>query len=138
MDFCKADDGTFMGYPANKVIAVVNEPEQVHNIITELTDMGYHPDELEVLCGQAAAPMLDASGTHHGVLSQFVRFIQRSADLDAVLLRRYEEELHAHHFVLAVPVANRDMALNIRNIMKADGGHFINYYGQFSVELMAE
>ena len=60
MEFTSLNEGTnFLTYPANKVISILNTPEELHAAVTELNNAGFQKEQLQVLCGEKGAERLD-------------------------------------------------------------------------------
>jgi hypothetical protein len=69
--------------PVNRVIAVMDDPDEVASAIGHLVEVGYEREQIFVLCGPSGAERLDLSGRHHGggvcTVSRSVSWPARSA-----------------------------------------------------------
>lgn len=138
MDFCRIDDGTFLGYPTDRVTAVLPTEADVASAVKRLSDAGLPRDQIEVLCGAPAADMIDADGDDHGNLTQMMRFVQRFTDQDVAQSKRHEQELKDGRYLLFAPAESREIALKIAALLQESNAYFISYFGTFAVEQIAE
>ena len=126
--------GEFLDYPTNKVIGVFADWDHARAAIDQFSAGGFTKEQIGVLCGPEGAKRLDASGREHGILAQISRFFQGFADMDDKHTKRHEQELLAGHALVAVDAPDEAARERIREVMKAHGGYFINYYGKWLVE----
>ncbi|QOV91182.1 hypothetical protein [Humisphaera borealis] len=126
--------GEFLDYPTNKVIGVFANWEQAQAAIARLTADGFTREQIGVLAGSKGARRLDASGEAHGILAQLSRFFSNFADLDAKHVARHEQELEAGHVLVAADGEDEARRERARQVLKDEGGYFINYYGKWFVE----
>jgi hypothetical protein len=128
------DSGEFLSYPTNRVVGVFADWGQAKAVIDLLSREGMTREQIGVLYGPEGAKRLDASGHHHGLLAQISRFFQRFADMDDKHTQRHEQELLAGHVLVEVEAPDETLREHVRQVMKANGGYFINYYGKWFVE----
>ncbi len=128
--------GEFLDYPTNKVIGVFADWEHARAAIDRLSAGGFTQEQIGVLYGQEGTRRLDASGKEHGILAQISRFFQGFADMDDKHTKRHEQELLAGHVLLYVDAADDTAKERIREVMKANNGYFINFYGKWFVQNM--
>ena len=57
------ENDNFLRYPTNKVVAIVNTPEQLQSAIREVNQTGFGEDKIDVLCGQKGAVVLMSPAT---------------------------------------------------------------------------
>jgi hypothetical protein len=126
--------GEFLEYPTNRVVGVFADWGHARATIDQLAAGGFTPEQIGALCGPEGAKRLDASGQQHGILAQISRFFQGFADMDEKHTKRHEQELLAGHALVSVAAADDAKREQIRQVMKAHGGYFINYYGKWVVE----
>jgi len=129
-----SEAGEFLEYPMQKVVGIFADWSQAQAAISQLAAGGLSREQIGVLAGEKGAQQLDATGERHGFLAQVSRFFQNFADLDAKHIARHEQELLAGHVMVAVDGADEDRREQVRQIMKQNGGYFINYYGKWWVE----
>lgn len=120
-------------YPTNKVVGIIDNSAKTEAAIDALAKAGFDTDEIEVFCGQKGANIVDSGGEEHGVLAKILRTIQ-TFGTDYEHAKRHEEELQAGHFMITVPVDEDEDKQEAADILKANGGYFINYYGALTIE----
>jgi hypothetical protein len=91
-----------------------------------------------VLCCDGGARRLDPSGERHGVLGQLQRIIQRFGDKEVGHVQRQAAELRAGKFLIAAPAGDDEESRRVADILKGNGGHFINRYTSWTVEQLEE
>ena len=128
--------GEFLEYPTNKVIGVFADWDHAKAAIDRLSAGGFTQEQVGVLYGAEGAKRLDASGAGHGILAQISRFFQGFADMDDKHTKRHEQELLAGHVLLYVNADDDASKERVREVMKAHGGYFINFYGKWFVQNM--
>ena len=124
----------FLTYPTNRVVAIVDTPDELRSAIAQLNQTGFEEDKIDVLCGQKGADRLYVTGEHHGFLARLYRFIEKFGDMESENLREYEHELRGGHFLLAVEVPDDERRAQVVQILESHGGHRINFYGRWQVE----
>ena len=118
----KKNDSGFITYPLNKVVGIIR-------------DAGFHANKIEVLCGEEAAMRIDAAGVKHGVFARIVRSTQYVlGDYEIEDATRHENELKAGHFGIGVSTHRKAEREKVRQILKVHRGHFINFYGRWTME----
>ena len=128
------ESGEFLNYPTNRVVGVFADWSNARAVIDQLSREGYTSDRIGVLYGAEGARRLDASGQRHGLLAQISRFFQKFADMDDKHTQRHEQELLAGHVLVEVEATEETAREHVREVMKSNGGYFINYYGKWFVE----
>jgi hypothetical protein len=135
MEFTSLNEGhDFLTYPANKVLGVLSTPEELHAAVTELNNTGFNQEQVQVLCGEKGAERLDTTGERHGFLARLYRFVEKFGDMESKHLSEYKSELLGGHFLVAVDVPDEDKRTGVLDVLKAHGGHRINYFGKWTVE----
>jgi len=129
--------GAFLTYPTNKLIGAIVDAPHAQAAIEALNVAGFAEDQVDMLCGLEGARRLDVNGKEHGVLARLYRFIEGFGDMEHNHLKRYEQELLAGHFVIAVKARDKESREQARQIVKAHDGYFINFYGRWHVEGLA-
>jgi hypothetical protein len=77
---------------------------------------------------------LDTTGERHGFLARLYRFVEKFGDMESKHLSEYKSELLGGHFLVAVDVPDEDKRTGVLDVLKAHGGHRINYFGKWTVE----
>ena len=98
---------------------------------------GFTADEIEVLTGEEGAHRIDVTGGEHGQLARLVRSFQKLlGNYEPKHVRRHEQELLAGHFGIGVTAKEPEAREKVREILKSHNGHFINFYGQWAMEVL--
>ncbi len=128
------DSAGFPLYPAEKVLGVLDAPRAADEALQELRQAGIPEEGLEVLCGEEGAKQIDPTGEEHGTMGKVLRILDAMyTGIERDNAERYEAELRAGHYVVAVPAPEDEDRERIADILQAHGGHFINYYGEYAV-----
>ena len=129
-------DSDFILYPTNKVIGIIDDPNDCKAALKDLKDAGFTANEIEVLSGEEDARRLDPTGEQHGPLARFVRWIEKAGDMEIEHVTRHEQEVQAGHFGIGVQAKEPEAREKVLQILKAHNGHFINFYGHWAIEMM--
>lgn len=129
-------DREFIHYPTDMLLGVIDDADAAQAALQELTERGFNADEIRVLCGPAGARQLDVSGKEHGILGRLSRLLLNVADTESESIRRHEQELEAGHFLVALPAAEPAARERAREVLLKHGGHYINFYGAWTVETL--
>lgn len=121
------DDGEFIAYPAGYVIGVVEDPGEGDRVAAELRSSGFEESGLLRFTGERGARRIDPTGAEHGLLARLIRFLEYSDD-SRQQAEAYAEESRAGHCVIAVHAPEDEERERAREVLKAHGGRFINYY----------
>jgi hypothetical protein len=122
----------FLRQPRNKLVGIINTPEELQAAIVELNKAGFGEDAIDVLCGKEGADRLDVTGDKHGPLARLYRFVEQAKNLP-----EYQQDLLSGHFLIAIEAAEEDKRAQALNILQSHGGHQINFYGKWIVEGLA-
>ena len=133
----RSKNSDFIFYPTNKVVGIIDDPNDAHAALRDLRAAGFTADEIEVLTGEEGAYRIDVTGEDHGPLARFVRSIQKLlGDYEPKHVRRHEQELLAGHFGIGVTAKEPKARERVRKILKSHNGHFINFYGEWAMEVL--
>ena len=131
------DNSDFIFYPTNKVVGIIDDPGDAKAALRDLRAAGFTADELEVLTGEEGAHRIDVTGEEHGPLARFVRSFQKLlGDYEPAHVRRHEREFLAGHYGIGVTAKDGEAREKARQILKSHNGHFINFYGQWVMEVL--
>jgi hypothetical protein len=101
----------------------------------DLKAAGFTADEIEVLTGEEGARRIDVNGGEHGVLAHIVRSILKTlGEYEIPHAKRHEQELLAGHFGIGVIAKQEEHQKKVRGILKSHNGHFINFYGTWTMQ----
>jgi hypothetical protein len=132
-DAGKREPGRAHPYPTDSVVGVIDAVDELEAALGALTDGGFPPDGIEVLCGEPGIRVVDASGRRHGVLDRLVRVIE-SFGPEREQVEHLEEEFRQGHFGVGVTVDGDERKQQAADILRAHGGHDIYYYGRWTIE----
>ena len=62
--------------------------------------------------------------------------IEKAGDMETEHVKRHEQEVLAGHFGIGVSAKEPEAREKVLQILKAHNGHFINFYGQWAIEVM--
>jgi hypothetical protein len=124
--------------PTNKIVGVIDDPTAATAALRDLRAAGFTADELEVLMGEEGAQRIDLTGEGPEASVHIVRSTQKPPTYyDApVIVRRVEQETLAGHYLIGVVAKEPEARERARDILKAHGGHFINFYGRWAAEAL--
>jgi hypothetical protein len=120
----------------NRVMAVIDDPRNTQAAVETLEQAGIVDGDLATFSGDEGARQIDANGVHSGGVKHVLRGLQRWT-VEGAHLRRYEAELSRGHQVVDVHIHGRRRQDAVVRILRAHGAHFINAYGQWTIEGMA-
>lgn len=126
----------FITYPTNKVVGFIDSKDDAVAALHDLHKAGFEVNDIEVLTGQEGADRIDVTGAKHGTLARMVRALQRTGEFEVLHAREHTKELLAGHYGIGVTANHEKDRKKISEIMKAHGGHFINFYGVWHVEYL--
>ena len=133
----KHDNSDFIPYPTDKVVGIIDDSDDAKAALRDLRAAGFTAAEIEVLTGEEGAHRIDVTGEGHGPLARFVRSFQKVlGHYEPVHVRRHEEELLAGHFGIGVTAKEPERREKVLEILKSHHGHFINFYGQWTMEVL--
>lgn len=99
----KASGTTVPTYPTNKVVGIIDDPNDVKAALLDLKAAGVSADEIEVQTGEEGAHRIDVTGEDHGPLARFVRTVQKVlGHYEPVHVRRREQEFLGGHYGIGV------------------------------------
>ena len=117
----------------NRVIAVIDDPRQTQAAIDTLKRAGIADSDLAAFSGKEGAQHIDAEGVYSHGVTHMLRGLQRWT-VEGAHLRKYQEELGQGHQVVDVHVHGRRNQDAVARVLRAHGAHFINAYGQWTIE----
>ena len=123
----------FISYPTNRVAGTINDSADAQAVIEELIEAGFNTDEIDVIYGEEGMRRLDPTGEKHGLLARLQRtFLQLNEEPKH--LRHHVEDVLAGHFVIMVLAEETEKQARAAQILKSHGGHFINFYGRWTMQ----
>jgi hypothetical protein len=123
-----------IGYPTNRLLAVIDDQTAAAAAMAELTASGIASHDLELLRGEEGADRVDGTGDMSGWLGRLRRAFDFTLMDQLVDFAAYERALRDGRAVVMVHVHGDAPKETARQGLKRHGGHFINYYGRFATE----
>ena len=123
-----------IGYPTNRLVAVIDDPAAAAAAIAELQAAGFAPLDLDLLRGEEGADRMDGTGEVSGWLGRLRRAFDFTLMDQLVDFAAYERALRDGRAVVMVRVHGDAPKAKAHEILKRHGGHFTNYYGRFATE----
>jgi hypothetical protein len=120
-------------FPYNSVVGIVNDVDDVHALIEDLTAAGFEEGDLAVLSGAQGMEVIDAKGQRHGLLGRIFRA------LDTMGSEHDETQLHMSalrdgHIVVAVSLKDDADKGRVAELFRKHRGHEIHYYSRWTTE----
>ncbi len=100
-------------------------------------DAGFPASDVTVLRGDESADRLDGLGGGGGPWRRIVRAFQFMTMDQMPDFLTYEAALRDGRAVVAVRTRDRPSMLRARDLIRAAGGHFMNFFGRLSTEELA-
>jgi hypothetical protein len=124
----------FLGSARGRLLAVFDTDAAAADATAEIEALAVPADRVEVFAGDDGAAAFDGSGRSHGLLGRLYRAIQFTLVDQAPDFTYYEAAARTGRVVLSVrPKGDKQMRLAVE-AMRANGGHFINFFGSFATE----
>jgi hypothetical protein len=128
------DTHRYVGYPTNRMLAVIDDPAQAATAVADLGSIGIETRDLEILRGEEGADRMDGTGGVSGWLGRLRRAFDFTLMDQLVDFAAYERALRDGRAVVMVHVHGDVPKAAAHDVLKRHGGHFINYYGRFATE----
>jgi hypothetical protein len=125
---------TFLGSARGRLLAVFDTPEAGAEAARAIEARGVAADRIEVFAGDDGAAAFDGSGGSHGLFGRLYRAIQFTLVDQAPDFTYYEAAARQGRVVLSVKPKGDKQMRAIVDVMRARGGHFINWFGLFATE----
>ena len=131
------DKSDFIPYPTNKVVGIIDDVDNAKAAVRDLQKAGFSATQIRVLTGKEGARRINARGDKHGIWARMLRSIQKVlGDYEIPHATRHEREMLAGHFGIGVTVRDKDDRKKALQILKSHRGHFINFYGPLTMEIL--
>jgi hypothetical protein len=116
----------------NRVLGVIDDAREAAETVRDLDQSGVPDGAVETLCGGSGVERIDIRGDGSRI-ARLIRAVE-SINPEGEQLRHYKVELEQGHCVIDVPVFNQARRNQAVQILQAHGAHFINAYGQWTIE----
>jgi hypothetical protein len=123
-----------IGYPTNRLLAVIDDPAEAAAALAELKAAGFADRDFEILRGEEGADRMDGTGEVSGWLGKLRRAFDFTLMDQLVDFATYERALRDGRAVVMVHVHGDAPKEGALQILKRHGAHFLNYYGRFATE----
>ena len=131
----KEDTDNVFHYPSKSVIGVIDSREAARAAVKDLQAAGFAEDGIHLLCGAQDAPKVESETEEEkSFWGKLTRVIQEFGDIDQDHKEYHRKELLAGHYLVSVHAEDEEARDRARDILKAEGGHFINYYGEWAID----
>ena len=124
----------FLGSARGRLLAVLDTPDDVAGARRALAEAGIPDDRLEVFTGDDGAAAFDSSGGRHGRRARALRTVQFTLMDQMPDFAYYEGAARLGRFVLSVKPTGEPEMRRAVDLLRANGAHFINYFGRFTTE----
>jgi hypothetical protein len=117
---------------SNRVLGVIDDAREAEETVRDLDQSGVPDGAVETLCGGTGVQRIDVGGDGSRI-ARLIRAVE-SINPEGEQLRHYKVELEQGHCVIDVPVYDEARRNRAVQILQAHGAHFINAYGQWTIE----
>ena len=124
----------FIKYPTGRLYAVIDDPAAGGRVVEALVAAGVAPSRVEVLRGDTAATSFDGTGAHHGRLARLRRTLEFTLMDQMPDFAWYEAAIRDGRTVISVRTTDGDLVRKAVEVLRANGAHFVNYFGRFATE----
>jgi hypothetical protein len=124
----------FLGSARGRLLAVVDSPDALETVTRALGEIDVNVAAIEVFTGDEGAAAFDSSGGRHGPLARLLRTVQFTLMDQMPDFAYYEVAARQGRSVVSVKPRNEAEMRRIVEVLRASGGHFINYFGRFTTE----
>ena len=122
----------FYHRPVYHVVGLLTDKSEIPAISSELESAGADVAEVEILCGEHGAAILDEHGRYHGLRGRVVRAFQRLG-YDGTTLEMYDEALRDGDMLLQVPVRPTERG-HVAGLLQHHHVHDVGYFGPGTFE----
>ncbi|HET9457512.1 MAG TPA: hypothetical protein VFO78_09235 [Candidatus Limnocylindrales bacterium] len=124
----------FLGSARGRLLSVIDTAEALTATREALAAEGIVPEAIEVFSGPEAAAAFDASGGRHGPLARLLRAVQFTLMDQMPDFAYYEAAAREDRFVLSIRPRGEAQMRQAVEVLRRNGGHFINHFGLFTTE----
>jgi len=127
-----------IGYPTNRLLAVIDDPDWARAVVAELVTAGIPAKDLTLLVGPEDVEQLRGLGAQPTGLRQMTRVFKYMSMDQMPDFVRYEYALRDGRALVAVRAGNRRTMEKARDGLIAGGAHFINWFGRLATEEISQ
>lgn len=130
--------GEFVFYPTNRVIGIIDSPDNAQAAVELFREKGYEDAKMDVLVGAEAAKLFDVDGSKHGILTKLARTIQKFADNEIETLKKHVSELEAGHVFFAVETDGSEAQIKeVSDILAGNLAHDVYFFGNGAIRQLS-
>ena len=122
----------YIAYPTNRVVGTIVDPKLAQAAIEALLQVGFAPQEIDILHAEADLHRPDSTGAEHRYLAQFQRTLIRTLADEYKHLQHLVEEVRAGRNVIMVLAKKRDKREAAADILGTHGAESVEFYGRWS------
>jgi hypothetical protein len=123
-------------YPENRVLGLLDSPEQLGSTVNALTSGGFLRSEVEVICGRAAAEKLRENTGRTGLASLAMR-IGESIGMpndETAIKNKYADALKQGRILVTVLAPSDDRKAAATRIFQTNGADEVRFFGKRFIE----
>ncbi len=124
----------FIGYPVDRMLAAFFDAANAAEAAAALRAVGLADRHIAILRGEEGAARLDGSGEANGPIARLRRLVSFTVMDQLPDFAHYEQAVRDGGAVVMVRVRGDRMKRAALDALRANGAHFINYYGRFATE----
>jgi hypothetical protein len=124
----------FIGYPTGHLLAAFRDPTQAASAAAGMGALGIPDGDVSILRGEEGARRLDGTGAAHGVAGRTRRVVSFTLMDQLPDMAYYERAVRDGGAVVMLRPRGDARKAAALALLRATGGHFINYYGRFATE----
>ncbi len=126
-------------YPTNRIVAILKTEAQAGCAVEALLRGSFLESEIRLGRGPEDAEYLEQSTGRGGVRDWILRWLEGAGltNIEIEVKDRYERALREGGTVISVLAVTEDRKDQAAEVLAQCGGHYINYFGRLSVELIA-
>ncbi|HKG56626.1 MAG TPA: hypothetical protein VKA85_05225 [Candidatus Limnocylindrales bacterium] len=124
----------YVKYPRGRLYAVLDDPGAASRVVEALVAAGVDAAAIEVLRGDTAADTLDGTGARHGIRARARRAVEFTLMDQAPDIAWYEAALRNGRSVISVRSNDSFLTRRAVEVLRSQGGHFMNHFGRFATE----
>jgi hypothetical protein len=129
----RRNEPRFYRYPIGRVVAVIDDSEELEAVLGDLEEAGVDVTSVNVLSGSDGARLLDRTGAAHGVRARLLRLLQQSAPERELIADHYRALAQGRH-VVYVPVRGDDQRDRVVDIFRDHDGSGILHFHRWTIE----
>ncbi len=110
-------------------MAVIDDTDDAEKAVKDLTQAGFHAEDIKAMHGEEAEDQLDIKCKHCNLVKRLTRFEWTFVPIEGRVLGDYSADGKAGHHILGVHVHEPDDVKRVCNILEAHHGHHIEQFG---------